>query len=228
MDVRGEQGGSRSARVRLVCFDWGGVLLRHHRTWDAGCAAAGLAVRAGSDSPGAVTARRRASMEFQVGRIDEGTFFARLREAVAGAYTLDELRRIHERWLIDEYPGVRAVVERLVRTPGVETGLLSNTNAAHWRRHLPLAGREPDFPTPLLLRYRHASHLLGLAKPGEEIYRAFEHATGFRGAEILFFDDLVENVESALRLGWRAEVIDHEGDTAAQIGRGLRVHGVWP
>ncbi len=217
----------RESGIRLVCFDWGGVLLRHHRAWKDGCAAAGLPVRGGSDTPQATVRRRAASLDFQIGRIGEGEFFQRLRGAVDGAYSIDELRRIHDAWLIDEYPGVDAVVRRLAGTPGVETALLSNTNEAHWRRHMPHHGRPADFPTPGLLTHRHASHLLGLAKPGEEIYRAFERIVGYGGREILFFDDLAENVDAARRVGWRAEVIDHEGEPARQIADGLISYGVW-
>ncbi len=32
-------------RIRLVCFDLGGVVIRICRTWAEGCAAAGLEVR---------------------------------------------------------------------------------------------------------------------------------------------------------------------------------------
>ena len=225
MTQRGENNGSGA--IRLVCFDWGGVLLRHHRAWKDGCAAAGLPVRSGSDTPQAAVRRRAASSEFQVGRVAEGEFFERLRAAVDGTYTIEELRRIHDAWLIDEYPGVEDVVRRLASTPGVQTALLSNTNEAHWRRHLPTHGRAADFPTPGLLSHRHASHLLGLAKPGQEIYRAFERTVGYRGPEILFFDDLAENVESARAVGWRAEVIDHEGEPARQIAKILCSYGVW-
>ena len=65
------------------------------------------------------------------------------------------------------------------------------------------------------------------SKPGEEIYRAFEKLTGFRAGEILFFDDLPENLETAQRLGWRTELVDHDGDTASQIAACLSAHHVW-
>jgi len=31
--------------IRMVCFDLGGVLIKHCRTWREGCAAAGLRLR---------------------------------------------------------------------------------------------------------------------------------------------------------------------------------------
>ncbi|MEI7658810.1 MAG: HAD-IA family hydrolase [Phycisphaerae bacterium] len=215
-------------RPRLVAFDWGGVILRHCRSWGEGCRAAGLAVHDEVLTPEHIARRRALTQAFQRGELEESAFLQGLHEANDGRYTVDELTRIHDAWLLDEYEGVRPVIERLNATPGVETALLSNTNAAHWRRHLPRpGGGDPDYPTAGLLRHRHASHLLGLAKPDEAIYVAFERATGFSGPEILYFDDLAENLEAPSRLGWRCVHVDHAGDTAVQIVASLRSSGVF-
>jgi putative hydrolase of the HAD superfamily len=81
-------------------------------------------------------------------------------------------------------------------------------------------------PAIAAMHERHASHLFGLSKPGEAIYRRFETALGARGGEILFFDDLADNVATAERIGWDAVRIDHEGDTAAQVRAALDERGV--
>jgi len=133
---------------------------------------------------------------------------------------VEEVRRIHDAWLTEEYVGVDAVIRRLVSLPHIETALLSNTNQCHWRRHT-------DFPTASLLKHLHASHLLGHAKPGLEIFRAFERAVGYSGADVLFFDDVQENIGAARSLGWQAELIDYTGDTAAQLSRHLTRHGIF-
>ena len=44
--------------------------------------------------------------------------------------------------------------------------------------------------------------------------------------EILFFDDLSDNIASARACGWSAEQIDHTGDTARQMAEHLGRHGV--
>jgi FMN phosphatase YigB (HAD superfamily) len=79
-----------------------------------------------------------------------------------------------------------------------------------------------------LVRHPHASHVLGLLKPGREIYNAFERETGVPGHEILFFDDLPENVQAAAEAGWNAEQIDFTRDTRVQIERSLRDRAVLP
>ena len=205
--------------IRLVVFDWGGVILKHHRSWADACVEAGIDVRAGHEAPELVMRRRALNLQFQCGKMAAADFYPAMAAATAGLYNAEEVRRIHDAWLTEEYPGVSAVIRRLVALPRVETALLSNTNECHWKR-------QKDFPTAGLLKHRHASHLLGHAKPGQEIYRAFERATGFSGEEILFFDDLLENVATASEIGWRTEMIDHAGDTAAQISGHLTRHGV--
>jgi putative hydrolase of the HAD superfamily len=128
--------------------------------------------------------------------------------------------------LLGDYPGVVDLIGD-IRRAGLATGILSNTNHAAWVRQRPrtqggtgefLAGAEVDYPC--------ASHILGVMKPDQAIYSAFERLTGFASEEIQFFDDLEENVAAARTRGWMAKRIDHTGDTAAQMRSHLRAHGV--
>ena len=194
------------SEIKLVCFDWGGVILRICRNWQEGCAAAGLPVRRRDESPEAqaalASARAEVARRYQTGEIDCAAFHAGIAAATVGLYTPDEVRRIHDAWLIAEYPGVDRVVARLVETPGVQTGLLSNTNAGHWRRQLPGPdGSRADFPTVARLKHRRGRHLPGAAKPGAGIYRLCEGQSGLAGGAILFFDGRQENVKSAHGIG---------------------------
>jgi HAD superfamily hydrolase (TIGR01509 family) len=202
-----------------VTFDWGGVILKHHRSWADSCASAGVEVRAGHDLPELISQRRALNLLFQCGKMSPEDFYPAMSRATGNLYTAAEVRSIHDAWLTEEYPGIGAVIRRL-NALRVETALLSNTNVCHWERH-------KDFPTASLLKHLHASHLLGHAKPGVDIFRAFERAVGYCGAEVLFFDDVQENVAAARGIGWRAELIDHTGDTAAQVAGFLARHGVF-
>jgi FMN phosphatase YigB (HAD superfamily) len=121
---------------------------------------------------------------------------------------------------LNEYPGALGLVQELNRLPGVTTACLSNTNAAHWRRLANEDGRAA-YPSVLELRQRLASHLLGCAKPDAQIYAraqaAFFGDQGGTPEQIVFFDDLLENVEAARAQGWTAFQVDHEGDTVRQM-----------
>lgn len=212
----------------LIVFDLGGVLVRICRGWAEACAAAGLPVRAESDSLSASGARHEWAARHGRGEISSPDFFARVAESTGGLYTPDEVRRIHDAWLIDEYTGVHDLLADL-RAAGLATGVLSNTNHAHWVRLTPPGlGGTGEFSAAGMVDHPHASHLLGLLKPDREIYREFERRVGYEGraAEILFFDDLDENVTAARSCGWRAERIDHAADTAAQMRAHLRELGL--
>jgi putative hydrolase of the HAD superfamily len=74
-----------------------------------------------------------------------------------------------------------------------------------------------EYPTVGLLKHHYASHLLGCAKPDEAIYRAFENEVNCTGRQILFFDDLEENINAARKRNWNAHQIDHTQPTAPQI-----------
>jgi len=200
-------------RVRVVCLDWGGVLLRICRSWEEGCRAAGLPVRAGSGDPALRRRRHELAQAYQVGRLSCGAFFESVAAAAPG-YTPADVERIHDAWLLGEYAGSLALASELADHPTLTSALLSNTNAAHWRRRR-------DFPAAAALEHQLASHELGLAKPEAGCFAALERAVGVAGEAIAFFDDLEENVAAARAAGWQAVRIDHAADPPAQIRRAL-------
>ena len=219
-----------SASAQIVCFDLGGVLVRIHRSWPDVCRAVGLEPRGNWAGEAQLLAYQTLMDLFGTGQISEQEWSERLSIALAGNHTAAELVRIHRGWTRGEYRGIAALVDEL-HARGVETACLSNTTHSHWVRLLheengrALPGA-PAFPGVRRLRRHFASHVLGLAKPDPAIYRAFETATGRAGAEILFFDDLPPNVTAARALGWQAELIDPEGETAPQLRRHLVRHRI--
>lgn len=212
--------------IRIVCFDIGGVLVQHRRTWREGCEAAGLPIRGSAESESVARLRKDLARQFTIGAIDEAAFCLRMSEAGNHLYSPAEIRLIHHAWLGPEYPGVGDVVRRLVDSGRVATGILSNTNAAHWARLEPSAAGPAEFPTPSLLSNRHASHLLGAMKPDAEAFAAFERHTGFAGPEILFLEDLPDNLAAAAARGWTCHAIDFTRPTADQIESALAAHGI--
>lgn len=210
---------------RCVVFDWGGVILRICRGFEEGCRAAGLPFHPDVVEGDLYHVRRSHSRRYQVGELAMDQFFRLTAETTGGRYSPDDLARVHDAWLLAEYPGVDRLIDELNAIDGVTTAMLSNTNERHWARR----GESPygpAFPTAARIAIPHASHLLGHAKPDAAIYAAFERATGFAGPELLFFDDLPENIAAARDAGWHAHQIDHTGDTAAQMREALRAAGI--
>ena len=205
-------------RIRLVCFDLGGVVLRICRTWAEGCAAAGLDVRDPSRWQQTKPARAALIVQYQTGRIDGQTFAQQASALVGGLYSPAEILGIHRAWLLTEYEGINDLVHRL-HQGGLDTATLSNTNHEHW-------ARMGEFPAVMRIRHHLPSHRIGLHKPDPSIYCLVERQLGYAGAEILFLDDTQENVAAARQVGWKAQLIDPSAPTAAQIISVLRSHGV--
>ena len=209
--------------IRFVCFDIGGVLVRHCRTWAEGIAAAGLELRSASDSPDMSRRRKALARRLTAGELEDAEFYRLMSETTRGLYSPEEIERIHHCWLGEEYRGVYGIVERLVRRHGeMRTGILSNTNAPHWKQ-LQDRGR---YPTPHLLMHRHASHLLRLCKPDPAVFAAFQRAVGVAPSEIMFLEDLPENIAAARAAGWDVAPIDFSQETAGQIARALEARGL--
>lgn len=82
----------------------------------------------------------------------------------------------------------------------VKVGCLSNTNSIHWDKLLDSYEFMQNFDR------RFASQIVGCAKPQREIYERVSTNLGAHPRQILFFDDRLENVEGALRLGWHARL----------------------
>lgn len=213
----------------LVVFDWGGVVLRICRSWEEGCRRAGLMPHAHDLLPAAAAQRSAVSHEYQLGNVTCESFCEGISRATNGRMSPSDVARLHDAWLIEEYPGMADLIGQLNANAGVRTALLSNTNAGHWKRHLPNAdGSAADFPTVGTLDFRLGSHLLGEVKPEQAIYHSMQNTAGVPPERIVFFDDLAENVAMARKLGWQSEQIDHMGDPASQIAGHLRRLGIVP
>ncbi len=95
-----------------------------------------------------------------------------------------------------------------LRTAGIPTYIFSNTNdlaITHIRRRFPFFAEFDGY----VLSYEH-----GVMKPAEEIYEIVETLTECRGAEIVYLDDRLENVEAGLKRGWNAVL--HESPEKTQ------------
>lgn len=206
--------------VRVVCFDWGNVVLRICKDWAEGCERAGLPVRGKSNQKKAQEARAKLDRRYQTGQMSDKAYFRLIGEASDAKYTAEEVEKIHDAWLIEDFAGVEDLIEEINDIPKVATSLLSNTNNLHWVR------REEEFTAASKIEHQWASHLFGLAKPDEKIYSAFERRVSASGEQILFFDDLKDNVEAAKELGWLAEVINPAKDPVDQMRTHLAKHGV--
>ncbi len=207
--------------IRLVCFDWGGVILRICRSWEEGCKAAGLKAPSKKVASRCLAKQESLATRVLTGQMSDKAFFRAIAKESEDFHSIDDIAAVHHAWLLEEYPGIDEIINELNNFADLSTALFSNTNASHWAR------MEEDFPAASLIEHKHASHLFGLAKPDEKAFAAFERRVGAAGNQILFLDDTPLNVQGAKDFGWCAEQIDHEGDTAAQITKILERYEIF-
>lgn len=197
--------------IRLVCFDWGGVILKICRSWEEGCKSAGIKVPSKKIAVKCLAKQESLSKRFQTGQMSDKAFFRAIAKESEEFHSIDDVAAVHHAWLLEEYKGVDSLIAELNELADLSTALFSNTNASHWAR------MDTDFPAAARIEHRHASHLFGLAKPDEKAFAAFERRVGASGNHILFFEDTQSHVDAARAFGWCAELVDHRGDTAEQM-----------
>lgn len=192
------------AEIRFVFFDLGNVLLSF--SWEP----ARQALAAASPFDAAEVDRRFRELvpwrDFEFGRISEQEFFEKARQAVEFSGNLGALEHIFCN-IFQRLPGRIRVAELLADQATMGLGLLSNTNAAHI--HF-IEQQYPDALAPFDLRLY--SHELGLRKPDPAIYSAATAAARCAAGNILFIDDLAENVQAARDYGWQAMQLLPEQD----------------
>ncbi len=201
--------------IQLVVFDLGRVLLRIADDWDHAARLAGLPNLTGLTGDLSTKVARgdgndeltKLFDDFETGRVTVVGFFATAAK-LAGVRP-DEVRRVTEAVLIETFPGAIALLDRLAMLP-VKVGCLSNTNAHHWQMFSDRA--HPAYLPIELFDVPLGSQILGLAKPDPAIYQYVEDGTGINVRNILFFDDLQENIDAAAARGWHAELVSRDTD----------------
>ena len=215
--VEPAQRDNRESQIHLVVFDLGRVLIRICDGWQHACAVAGVAAAPVKQLPDdAYRVVHAAMCAHEVGELDVDGF-ARAAASHLGVSEAD-FGAMHNAYTIAPCAGTAALLDDL-RSAGMPTACLTNTNENHWRiMHAPGPAQMP-FER---LDHCFASHLLRLRKPDDAIYAHVEQTTGVPAAGILFFDDVEENIAAAARRGWRAHRVAVDADPIEQVRRHLR------
>jgi FMN phosphatase YigB (HAD superfamily) len=216
--MSGQGGGG----VKLVVFDLGRVLVRICDDWMHACSTAGIELATKNLGPQDIMKLRDLVHQVEIHTIDFPRF-AKEAGAILGA-TSDQIYTASAAFVVGLYEGVPELLSDL-SAAGVKSACLSNTNEHHWG--LLSDKSHPAFFPLSSLNHQFASHLIRARKPDDAIYAHLERVAQARGPEILFFDDVEENVRAARKRAWLAEWIDPErNDPLTQIREGLKTHRV--
>lgn len=151
---------------------------------------------------------------------EEGTlaapaYFAHLRELLQLECADDAILAGWNAVFVAPVEGTLALIDQV--RGRVPCYAFSNTNALH------LAEMQRAFPA-VLRRFEHvfASHEVGHRKPAPEAFRHVVQAMGHAPQQVLFFDDLQENVEGAAACGLQAALFRSPED----VRRELQIRGL--
>lgn len=191
-------------KPKVVVFDLGRVLL----DFDYRDTEAKLAAR--SNLPADEIARlfHHATLlgRYERGLLTSAQFFAEFGAATGYCGSFAEFEEI----FADIFAPIPSMIglPAAIRAQGVPVFIFSNTNeiaVTHVRRLHPFFNHFDGY----ILSYEH-----GAMKPDDRLYQVVEDTTGHRGREVLYLDDLAENIATGARRGW--QVIQHKTPEATK------------
>ena len=196
------------SRVEAIVYDFGNVLVAIDfdqvlRRWSelAGVAPESLATR---------FAHGASYKAHERGELEPAAYYASLRADLG--LTLDDAA-MEDGWNAVFLDPIEPTVERVHRLAStVPQYVFSNTNAAHyayWSR------RYERVLAPL--RGQFVSHLLRRRKPEVAAYEQVAREIGVPADRVLFFDDLLANVEGARAAGMQAVLVRSPDDVAQAL-----------
>jgi len=177
--------------IELVLFDVGGVLIDLYSKQTE----AVLKREYGSDPASCERITKPAMERAVIGKIGTAELLHAFCAACERDVTIEEMKSNLESMIGDERPAMSELVRKVSRCARVAA--FTNTIELHWR----LLQNPHRYRFPALMERIIASHHIGLAKPMRAAYQAAAQLLGLRPENILFVDDLPENVNRATDSG---------------------------
>jgi glucose-1-phosphatase len=190
----------KSFDIKNIVFDFGGILLdiNYKLTYEAMSRLLGIDMQ-----DGVPMEVQRFMDEYEMGKITTETFLWKWQTLIENP---PEGRSLIDAWnamLIGWNPRKFDMLLELRKKYKVY--LLSNTNELHleWVRRDLKKNYSIDVFDEVYFDKTYYSHIVGLRKPSEEIYRHVQEDQGLIPEETIFIDDLAPNLVSPKALGWR-------------------------
>lgn len=194
------------SKPEAVVFDLGKVLL----DFDYGRFANNVLNQCGVPAEKILDAVNQSDLliRYESGFLTSQEFFGEVKKACNYAGDFHEFEPVFGD-IFSEIPEMIDLHRRL-RERGVATYIFSNTSEMvikHIRKTYPFFNTFTDY----ILSYEHRS-----VKPQPQIYEVVESRAGKKGAQLLYIDDRLENVEHGRERGWHTV---HHVDVTATVQR---------
>ena len=137
----------------------------------------------------------KAHWDFETGKISTPEFCQAIREKFSLKHSDQEIESAWLKIIVGFLPGIPALLEEI--HPRAKLVAVTNTNPPHVK----LFKQMPEFQSFYKL---FASNEVGFRKPEREIFETVAREMNVPPSEVLFFDDLPENIEAAKKVGFHA------------------------
>lgn len=184
--------------IQHIIFDLGGVLLNiDYQLTSKAFTALGI-----SDFDQHFSQLHANSLfeDLETGKVNEEEFLEKIKEHLPAGTTNENIITAWNAMLLD-YPVARLQLLQQLRQH-YNLFLLSNTNAIHLAAFNSILEKSRGISSLASFFDRsYYSHLVGLRKPGKEIFQLILDENDLRPEHTLFIDDTLPNVEAAKELG---------------------------
>ncbi|SRR6056297_600775 len=150
------------------------------------------------------------------GEIGEAAFYREIQQYGKKSIPVSALREAWNALLLD-FPGERIVKIRKLKKD-YPLFLLSNTNEIHYKKYMDDFFNIYGYSFVDLFEKSFFSHQLGMRKPDSVIFEFVKREISYPSDKILFVDDSLVNVESAVNSGLQAIHLDlKNGDSLEDL-----------
>ncbi len=197
-------------RPKALLFDIGNVVIRvdMQRSFDHWGVSSGV-------HPSNFAARHQRDavhQQYERGEIETAVYMTHLRQLLGLEIGLEQMVEGWNALLLEEVDGIAEVLQRLAGA--VPLYAFSNTNRAHVEHLTARFGSLLDLFDEVFV-----SSSIGHRKPEPQSFRHVADAIGVTPAEILFFDDLMENIDGARAVGLQAVHVRAHADVLDALDR---------
>ncbi|KAF9083166.1 hypothetical protein BGX29_002833 [Mortierella sp. GBA35] len=198
--------------LKALIFDLGNVLLR----LDQSATANGFKSLGATNFPTLSQHHHSTTIvDFETGKITPQEFRSAIRASIGLPDTVTDTQ-FDQAWnamLLDFPVGRLQLMKTLKKDYGYKVFLLSNTNEIHieYVDKVCLKDYEEASLDPFFDKVYY-SHGIGFRKPSKEAFEHILKEQGLEAREVLFLDDMPENVEAAKACGLQAAQVDAETD----------------
>ena len=178
---------NRNPKIKAILFDIGGVLVKVDSSESIQKLSQKLEVSPEKIQQGMT---RDLLNEYEKGHLTSNQFYEQLLINCGSSKTM-AMETFKGYWLDVLFPCTESVAFLQRATQDLPVWFLSNTNDFHYDLLM------QDFPFMKWVKGGTYSFMVGSMKPEPHIYEIAIKKSGFRPEEILFIDDLEENVQAA-------------------------------